>query len=163
MREIEPEDVVAVAHDLRDDLAEAERDDREVVAAQAQRRQADQNSDQSREAAGDQEDEPEREVDPRQLPRDPDGAEVERPLVELLRGQPGGGVGAGRVKGNVAEVEQARVADDDVEADGHHRHDHHDHHRIERRDEVPEQRQVAEALDVLRIEERGQDQRDRDE
>ena len=33
--------VVAVAGDLGEDLAEAERDDRQVVAAQSQRRQAD--------------------------------------------------------------------------------------------------------------------------
>ena len=41
VREVEAgaEEVVAVARDLRQDLAEAERDDREVVAAQAQRRQ----------------------------------------------------------------------------------------------------------------------------
>ena len=30
-----------------------------------------------------------------------------------------------RVEGDVAEVEQARVADDDVQADGHHHEDHH--------------------------------------
>ena len=47
VREVEAraEEVVAVPRDLRQDLAEAERHDREVVAAQAQRRQADQDPD----------------------------------------------------------------------------------------------------------------------
>ena len=44
VREVEAEDVVAVADDLGDDLAEAERHDREVVATQSQRRQADQDA-----------------------------------------------------------------------------------------------------------------------
>ena len=42
------EEVVAVAGDLRQDLAEAERDDGKVVAAQAQGRQADEHADQRR-------------------------------------------------------------------------------------------------------------------
>ena len=49
VREVEAsEEVVAVARDLRHDLAEAERHDREVVAAQAQRRQADEHADDRR-------------------------------------------------------------------------------------------------------------------
>ena len=44
---------------------------------------------------------------------------------ELLRREPGRGVRAGRIEGDVAEVEQAGVADDDVQADRHH--DEHDH------------------------------------
>ena len=62
--EVEPEEVVAVLHDLRDDLAEPERDDREVVAAQAQRRQADDDPGEEREEAGDDQDDPHRDVDP---------------------------------------------------------------------------------------------------
>jgi hypothetical protein len=42
VREVEAVQVVGVAHELRDDLTEAERDDREVVPAQPQGRQADQ-------------------------------------------------------------------------------------------------------------------------
>ena len=38
-------------------------------------------------------------------------------LVELLRREPAGDVRAGGVEGDVAEVEQARVADDDVQAE----------------------------------------------
>ena len=48
VREVEAAEVVAVARDLRQDLAEAERDDREVVAAEAQRRQADQDAEERR-------------------------------------------------------------------------------------------------------------------
>ncbi len=46
------EEVVAVARDLREDLAEAERHDREVVAAQAQRRQADHDPEERGDDAG---------------------------------------------------------------------------------------------------------------
>ena len=53
-----------VADELRHDLAEAERDDGEVVAAQAQRRQADQDADDRREHPGEDQDEPHRDVDP---------------------------------------------------------------------------------------------------
>ena len=42
---------------------------------------------------------------------------MERDLVELLRGEPAGRVRPDRVERDVAEVEQAGVADDDVEAD----------------------------------------------
>ena len=41
MRQVEAEEVVAVADDLRNDLSEPERHDSEVVAAQAQRRKSD--------------------------------------------------------------------------------------------------------------------------
>ena len=47
---------VTVQRRLVDDLAEAERDDREVVAAQPQRRQADQDAGNRRDAAADEED-----------------------------------------------------------------------------------------------------------
>ena len=59
------EEVVAVAGDLGHDLAEAERDDREVVAAQPQRREADDDADDGREDPGDGQDEPDRDVDAR--------------------------------------------------------------------------------------------------
>ena len=71
MRQVEAAEGVGVAHELRDDLAEAERDDREVVAAQAQRRQPDQDAGEVRERAGQDEDEPHREVDPGEVVRRP--------------------------------------------------------------------------------------------
>src|SRR5207245_11595548 len=78
VREVEtgPEEVVAVPGDLRHDLAEAERDDREVVAAQAKRRQADQHSDDGCRDAGHEQDEPDREVEASQAGTDPNRAEA---------------------------------------------------------------------------------------
>ena len=64
VREVEAAEVVAVADELRDDLAEAERDDREVVAAQPQRRDADQDAEERGEDRRDQDHEPRVEVDP---------------------------------------------------------------------------------------------------
>ena len=68
---------------------------------------------------------PDRDVDAGQMRIDADRAEVERLMRELQRREPRRGVGAHRVEGDVAEVEQARVADDDVQADGHHDEDEH--------------------------------------
>ncbi len=51
VRQVEAEEVVAVADDLRDDLAESERHDREVVAAQAERGQPDQDPGEERQQA----------------------------------------------------------------------------------------------------------------
>ena len=125
VRQVEAADVVAVAHELRDDLAEAERHDREVVAAQAQRRNADQHAEQRGEDRSDQDHEPGREVDAERAVRhgaaeDP-AARAVQAAAELLRGQPAGHVGAAGEERHVAEVEQAGVADDDVQADAHDR------------------------------------------
>ena len=51
----------------------------------------------------------------------PTAPSCDRDLVELLRGEPARRVRADRVERDVAEVEQARVADDHVEADRHRR------------------------------------------
>ena len=85
---------------------------------------------------GHDEDEPERDMDAGRIPVDPDRAEVKAHLLELARGEPARHIGARRVERDVAEVEQAGVADDDVQADGHHREDENDHHRAELREEV---------------------------
>ena len=72
---------------------------------------------------------PDRDVDarPTRAGESPTRAEVERVAVgELGRGEPRRGVGAHRLEGDVAEVEQSRLPHDDVQADGHH--DEHDHH-----------------------------------
>ena len=65
VREVEPgaEEVVAVACDLRQDLAEAERDDREVVAAQAQCREADEDPEERCDRPRYDQDHPERDVE----------------------------------------------------------------------------------------------------
>ena len=62
---------------------------------------------------------------PGEVADDPDRAEVPDLAGELLRGEPRDRVRAGRVERDVAEVEQARVADDDVQADRHHHEDEH--------------------------------------
>ena len=104
---------VEVVHEDADDLAEAERDDREIVAAQLQRRRAEQHAG----AAGDQG--AERDHHP---PRRVQAARKRRRdrregVGQLRRGEQAEHVGADRVEGDVAEVEQAGVADDDVEAE----------------------------------------------
>ena len=48
----------------------------------------------------------------------------------MRRGEPGSDVGADRVEGDVAEIEQTRVADDDVQPDRHHREDRDRDHRV---------------------------------
>ena len=65
-------------------------------------------------------DEPDRDVDPGRSRSDSGIAEEERVVRELRRGEPAGDVGAHRVEGDVAEVEQPGVADDDVQAERHH-------------------------------------------
>ncbi len=56
--------------------------------------------------------------------------EVDRVRGEMRRGEPGRRIGADRVEGDVAEIEQARVADDDVQPDRHHREDDDRDHRV---------------------------------
>ena len=130
------EEVVAVARDLRQDLAEAERHDREVVAAQAQRRQADDDPEERGDDAGERQQQPERHVDARQVRIDAHRAEMPGDVRELQRCEPGSRVGAGRVERDVPEIEQARVADDDVQADGHH----HEHEHVDARSRRPARR-----------------------
>ena len=93
-------EALPVDQDEADDLAEGQRDDGEIVAAQAQHRKAEHHAPAGGEHAG------ERQADP------------ERP-AEML-GQQRVGVGADRVERDVAEVEQAGEADDDVQAPAEH-------------------------------------------
>ena len=156
VREVEAPEAVAVADDLRDDLAESQRDDGEVVAAETERRQSDEDARQHRQEPGGDQHHPHRDVDPDLLVRHR-GAEVELDLLEVLRCEPPGGVGADRVEGDIAEVEQAAVADDDVEPDGHHRErDHHDD-GSRRRHEVTDQGKAGERVLQERVEQAKQD------
>ena len=91
-------------HDA-DDLAEAERDDRQIVAAQPQHRKAEQDAEARRQQAGERQALPEAEA-------------------EVVR-QQRVGVGADRVEGDVAEVEQAGEADHDVQPPAEHHVDQH--------------------------------------
>ena len=48
---------------------------------------------------------------------------MEAHLLELPGGEPAGRVRADRVEGDVAEIQQTGVTDDDVQPDGHHNED----------------------------------------
>ena len=116
VREVEPGEVVAVADELGDDLAEPERHDRQVVAAQAQGRGADQDAEERREERRDEQTSQRL----RWMPAAPVNAVPPTLTVtcgELLRAEPARHVGAGGEERDVAEVEQPRVADDEVEAE----------------------------------------------
>ena len=119
-------DVASVGGHLADDLAERERHDRDVVAAQAQRRHADQRARDRRRRHGQDEDEQEVDVDPGQLRHGsaredghalPVGSGVGPEAGREVRR----GVRADGDERHVAEVEQAGEPDDDVQAE---RHDH---------------------------------------
>ena len=117
--------LAAVGHDLADDLAEGERDDRDVVAAQPQRRHADQGAGDGRRRDGEREDEQEVDVDAGRArdgvaDQDGDAVPVGPGVDPEARPEVGGRVRADREEGDVAEVEQAGEADDDVEPERHH-------------------------------------------
>jgi len=119
-------DVAAVERHLPDDLAERERHDRDVVAAQAQRRHADQRACHRRRRHGKDEDQQEVDVDAGQLRRgfaheDRHALPVVSGAVPEVRGEVRRGVRADREERHVAEVEQAREPDHDVQPE---RHDH---------------------------------------
>ena len=92
-------EAVAVQRDDAHDLAEAERDDGEVVASEPQGRAPQHDAGHHRQDDGDEQ----------HLPRG------ERAVVG---GELGGGVGADGEEGHVAEVEHAGLADDDVQPEG---------------------------------------------
>ena len=93
-------EVLPVLQDQPDDLAEAERDDGEIVAAQPQHRKAEQHAPERRQDAGERQADPERDA-------------------EVLRDQRVG-IGADRVERDIAEVEQAGEADHDIQAPAEH-------------------------------------------
>ena len=69
-------------------------------------------------------------MDPRLATVDAHRPEMEGDVLEVERREPGGDVRAGRVEGDLAEVEEDRVADDDVEPEGR-------HHEAEPHDGIP--------------------------
>jgi hypothetical protein len=89
-----------VVHEDAHDLAEAERDDGEVVAAQAKSRRSQHGAGEAGHRRADRQDDPERQVQ-----------------AEMRRGQQRIDIGADGEEGHVAEVEQAGEADHDVEAE----------------------------------------------
>ena len=160
-REVEAERLaVAVARDLGDDLPEPERDDREVVATQPQRRQADEDSAHGRDDRGGEQNDPDRDVDSTEPGGHTDAADIdvdrlpaENELRCVRRGEPGRRVGAERVERDVAEVEETGVADDHVQAHGHHREDGHHRHRVDAREAVEDRHLEQEPLVVRLLDE----------
>ena len=98
----------------------AKRDDGEIVAAQAQDRKAENDAPQRREQAG------KRQHDPEGPQRDPveaaaiGGVEPIDHQREVDGREQRVGIGADRVEGDVAEIEEAGETDDDVEAPAQH-------------------------------------------
>jgi hypothetical protein len=113
---VEPEGAaerLAVLEDHADDLAEAERDDGEVVALQPERGQPDEQAGEGRAQPAGAEGAEEKEV---LRPRRP-AVRAEEPGAEQ-HGHGGGQVGADRHEARVAEGELAGVAVHQVQADG---------------------------------------------
>ena len=126
--------LVGVVEELRDDLAEAKRHEREVVAAKAQRRCTDDETEDGAQHRGRDQDDPEVDVDA--LRRE--GRRVTEPVdlqtEEEAGHEPTGDIGPDRPERDVPEVEQAGVADDDVQAERTHRPD---QRLVDRRDRDP--------------------------
>ena len=99
-------DAVEVRRGDADDLAEPERDDREVVTAQTQHGQAEDDTGEHREADTERQDLPRVQV-----------RELQRPGPR----EDGDGVRADRPERDVAEIEQTGETDDDVQPHGEQR------------------------------------------
>ena len=100
-----------VDDDEADDLAERQRHDGEIVAAQPQHRKAEQHAPERREDAGERQADPERQ------------AEIGR--------QQRVGIGADRVERDIAEIEQAGEADHDVQSPSQHHIGQHENAEVE--------------------------------
>jgi hypothetical protein len=104
---------VEVVEEHAHDLAEAEGDDRQVVAAQLQRRRPEQHAEEAGHRRTERDQQPPGHV---QAVRK-GGSDRREGIGQLRRGEQAQHVGADRIESDVAEVEQAGVADDDVEAE----------------------------------------------
>ena len=65
---------------------------------------------------------------------------MERDFVEMQRSEPPGDVRARSVERHIAEIEESRITDHDVEAERHHREREHHDHRPGARNEVADDR-----------------------
>ena len=82
--------------------------------------------------------------------------------MNVLRREPGHRVRADRVEGDVAEVEQPGVADDDVQAERHHDVDEHRHAGVDARERA-EDRHLEQVRLVEGVEEDEEDHADDDD
>ena len=122
-------------HDA-DDLAEAQRHDGEIVAAQAQHRKAEHDAERCRQQARERQRLPEAEPEPARDERE--------------------GIGADRVEGDVAEIEQSGEPDHDIEAPAEHDVD---QHRGPEIDEIARRERQERQRDRERHEQRAEEQR----
>ena len=94
---------VQVVQENADDFTEAQRDDREVVPAQPERGRAQQHAEDTSGRRAERQQHPERQMD-----------------AEMGRGEQRVEIGAEREERHVAQVEQSREADDDIESQREH-------------------------------------------
>src|SRR5215203_3295163 len=116
--QVEAAEVVRVLEEARDDLPEPQGDYRKVIPPKPQGGRADDHAAQAGEGRGDEEDDPERDVYPRNLPAGKarrGGPEREAHLPEVAGGEPADGVGYQSVELHEAQVKQAGEPDDDVQ------------------------------------------------
>ncbi|MNE12298.1 hypothetical protein D3C80_1050860 [compost metagenome] len=99
--------LVEIVHEDADDLAKAQGDDGQVVAAQLEHRRADQHPADRRSHRRQRDDHPQRPV------HHPAGKPCQ---VQVRRGEQGVQVGADGIETDVAHVQQAGITDDDVQA-----------------------------------------------
>ena len=104
-------DVGPIEQDDAHDLAEGERDDGEIVAAEPEHREAEHDAPQRRRGAGDRQADPEAQAE--------------------MRGEQREGIGADRIEGDIAEVEQPGEADHDVQPPAEHDVSEHQDRQIE--------------------------------
>src|SRR5215211_1506595 len=121
--QVEAAEVAPILEEARDDLPEAQRDYRQVIATQPEGGCADDNTAEPGKGSRDYEDQPEREVYAGEFTAGNGGsgrAEGDDDLPEVGGGQPADNVGAEGVEGHKAEVEEAGEPDHDVQAEGEH-------------------------------------------
>jgi hypothetical protein len=115
--------VVAVVEDLVDDLTEAEGHQGQIVAAQPQRRGADDDAGEAAQQGGRDQHHPHRDVDAGEVvdPGELRAEEADVLSVEEPGHEPAGGVAADGPERHETQVEQTGVADHDVQTERGHR------------------------------------------
>ena len=125
-------DTVAVDGEHADDLAKTERHDRDVVTAQAQRRQADKRPGNRCQDNGGDQDQGEVEVHPGELVCELRDADMDVAVKEEAGPQPARRVGADREERDISKVEQPCEAHDHVQPERHHHIGQRDHRCVQK-------------------------------
>ena len=103
--------VIQIVQEYADDLAESQRDDGQVVAAQFQGRRSEQHAEERRHSGRQRDHQQDRHVDPARIQCTNPG----EGLAQVWRGEQGVHIRADRKKCHVAQIEQAGIPDDDVQ------------------------------------------------